>query len=142
MPYSGLLYSKSCPCDRPLLTCTSTGNTQTQFWFSLCEVSEFWCTQGLFEPSEHLWQVWGLILNMIFPLLLCCWGYSFALGCGVSLFGGIQRPLFGGCSAASCNFVVLTGDEHTPFCSTEGLMLIECVLCAKYCSKSFICVII
>ena len=25
-----------CPCGRPLLTCTSTGDTQTQFWLSLC----------------------------------------------------------------------------------------------------------
>ena len=29
--------------------------------------------QGSFEPSEHLWQVWGLILNMISPLLPSCW---------------------------------------------------------------------
>ena len=42
----------SCPCDGPLLTRTSTGDIQTQFWLSLC-VS--WCAQGLFEPSEHLW---------------------------------------------------------------------------------------
>ena len=25
-----------CPCGRPLLTCTSTGDTRTQFWLSLC----------------------------------------------------------------------------------------------------------
>ena len=25
-----------CPCSRPLLTCTSAGDTQTQFWLSLC----------------------------------------------------------------------------------------------------------
>ena len=42
------------------------------------------------EPSEHLWQVWCLILNAISPLLLSCWGFSFALGCGVSFCGGIQ----------------------------------------------------
>ena len=40
-----------CPCSRPLLTCSSTGHTQTQFWLSLCGVSGSWCTQGLFEPS-------------------------------------------------------------------------------------------
>ena len=28
----------------------------------------------LFEPSEHLWWVWGLILNAILPLLQSCWG--------------------------------------------------------------------
>ena len=38
----------------------------------------------LYEPSEHLWQVWGLILNVILPLLLSCWGFFLALGCGVS----------------------------------------------------------
>ena len=42
-----------------------------------------WCAEGLFEPSEHLWQVWGLILNMILPLLPSCWGFS-ALGHWVS----------------------------------------------------------
>ena len=38
----------------------------------------------LFEPSEHLWQVWGLILNVNSPFLSSCWGFSFALGHGVS----------------------------------------------------------
>ena len=45
-----------CPCGRPLLTCTSSGDTQTQFWLSLCRVSGSWCTQSVFEPSECLWQ--------------------------------------------------------------------------------------
>ena len=72
-----------CPCGSPLLTCTSLGDTQTQFRLSLCGVSGSWCTQGLFEPFEHLWRVWGLILNMISPLLPPCCGFSFALGCGV-----------------------------------------------------------
>ena len=44
-----------CPCGRPLLTHTSTGDTQTQFWLSLCGVSGSWCAQGLFEPSGCLW---------------------------------------------------------------------------------------
>ena len=43
-----------------------------------------WCTHGLFEHSQHLWQEWSLILNMNSPLLLSCWGFSFALGYGVS----------------------------------------------------------
>ena len=38
---------------------------------------------GIFKPSEHLWQVWGLILNVILPLLPSCWGFS-ALGSRVS----------------------------------------------------------
>ena len=47
-------------------------------------VSGSWCAQGLFEPSEYLWQEWGLILNTISPLLSPCWGFSSALGRGVS----------------------------------------------------------
>ena len=74
-----------CPCISPLLTHTSTGDTQTQFCLSLCGVSGSWCPQGLFEPTEHLSQVQGLILNMILPLLLPFWGFSFALGHGLSL---------------------------------------------------------
>ena len=43
-----------------------------------------WCAQGLFEPSERLWREWGLILNANLPLLSSCWGFSFALGHGLS----------------------------------------------------------
>ena len=74
-----------CPCSSPLLTHTSTGDTQTQFCFSLCGVSGSWCAQGLFEPSESLWWVWGLILNAILSLLPCFWGFYFALGHRVPL---------------------------------------------------------
>ena len=72
-----------CPCGSPLLTCTSTGDTQTQFCLSPCGVSGSWCTEALFEPSECLWREWGLILNGNSPLLPSRWGFS-ALGCGVS----------------------------------------------------------
>ena len=49
------------------------------------------------------------------PLLPSFWGFSFALGRGVSLFGGIQHSPVDGCSV-SCNFWVLTGeDEHMSF---------------------------
>ena len=66
----------------------------------------------LFEPSEHLWWVSGLILNAIVPLLPSFWGFSIALGCGVSLCGGIQHSSIDGCSAASCNFGVLAGEDE------------------------------
>ena len=69
-----------CHCSRSLLTCTSRGDTQTQFWLSLCGVSGSWCAQGLFEPSEHLCRVRSLILNAILPLLPSFWDFSFALG--------------------------------------------------------------
>ena len=71
-----------CHCGSSLLTRISTRDTQTQLCLSLCGVFVSWCAQGLFEPFEHLWQVWGLILNMISPLLPSCWGFS-ALRCGV-----------------------------------------------------------
>ena len=56
-----------CPCSSPLPTRTSSGDTQTQFCLSLCGVSGSWCSQSSFEPSEHLWRVWGLILNVVSP---------------------------------------------------------------------------
>ena len=86
----GLCHTQVCciqgpwPCSSPLLIRTSTGDTQTQFWLSLCGISGSWCTQCLFEPSEGLWEEWGLILNANLPLLPSCWGFSFALGHGVS----------------------------------------------------------
>ena len=46
-----------CHCNRPLLMHTSAGDTQKQFWLSLCGVSGSCCTQGLFEPSERLWRL-------------------------------------------------------------------------------------
>ena len=36
----------------------------------------------LFEPSKHLWQVWGLILNAISLLLLSCRGFPLPLDDG------------------------------------------------------------
>ena len=66
------------PCGSPLLT------RQTQFCLSLFGVSGSWCTQGLFEFSEWFWWEWALILNMNSPLLPSCWGFSFAIGRGIS----------------------------------------------------------
>ena len=80
------VYCTQSPCPRssPLLTHASSGDTQIQFCLSLCGVSGSWCTQGMFEPSECLWRVWGLIVNVISPLLPSCWGFFFAFGCGIS----------------------------------------------------------
>ena len=58
-PYPSLLHPEPMPLQSPLLICISTGDTQAQFCLSLCGVSGSWCTRGLFEPSEHLWWVWG-----------------------------------------------------------------------------------
>ena len=78
-------YTQSpCPCGRPLPTYSSPADVQTQFCLSLCGVPGSWSPQGLFEPSEHLWQEQDLILNTNSPLLPSCWGFSFALGRGLS----------------------------------------------------------
>ena len=62
---------------------------------------------------------------MIEPLLSSSWGFSFAIGHGVSFFGGIQNSPVDGCSAASCDFGVLAGeDEYTPFYSS--ILLVVC----------------
>ena len=61
-----------CPCSCPLLTHTSSGDTQTQFCLNLYWVSGSWCAQSMFEPSESLWRVWGLILKVILPCLPSC----------------------------------------------------------------------
>ena len=45
----------------------------------------------LFEPSEYLWRVWDLILNMISPLLPSCWSFSFSLAHGVSFSEIFQK---------------------------------------------------
>ena len=90
---------------------TYTGDTQILKGTSSSVSVEFPGTHKIWsEPSECLWKVCGLILNVISLLLLSCWGFSFALGHGVYFFGGIQHFPVDGCSAVSCNFGVLTGD--------------------------------
>ena len=61
-------------------------NTQRQVWSvsvgPLCPGAH----KVLFEPSKCLWRAWGLILNVILPLLPSCLGFSFVLGHGISFF--------------------------------------------------------
>ena len=80
-----------CPCSSLLLTHTSAEDSQTQFWFSLCGVSGSCVHKVCLRPPSVSGRSWGLILNVISPLLPSCWGFSFALGHGVSFFGGIQH---------------------------------------------------
>ena len=67
---------------------------------------------------RFVWALWaslagkGVTLNAILPLLPSCWGFSFALGRGVSFFGGIQHSSVDNCSAVSCSFKVLTGEDE------------------------------
>ena len=121
MPYPGLLHPELLPLQQstadPYLRRRQSHTVLVQSLWGLWVL----CAQGLFETSECLWWVWGLILNVILPLLLSCWGFSFAFGSGVSFsfFGVIQHSPVDGCSAASCNFGVLAGeDECTSFYST------------------------
>ena len=58
----------SYPHPKPLSLWQSTADPhlhrrRSQFCLSLCRVPWSWCAQGLFEPSEQLWQEQGLILN-------------------------------------------------------------------------------
>ena len=105
-----------CPCSRPLLT---SGNTQTQFCLSFCGVSGSWCPQGFVLTLQA--SLAGIVfdskcdfapLTVLLGLLLCSWMWSI-------FFGQIQHSPVNGCSAASCNFGVLTGENgHTSFYST------------------------
>ena len=55
----------------------------------------------LFEPSEHLWWVWDLILNMTSPLLPYSWafplpldvGYLFLVGSNILLLTVVQQKV-------------------------------------------------
>ena len=85
MPYPSLLHPE------PLSLWQSTTNPYLHRRCSNTILSQslwgLWVlggTQGLFEPSEHVWWEWGLILNMNSSLLPSCWGISFAIGHAVS----------------------------------------------------------
>ena len=70
-----------CPWGSPVLTCTSIGDAQTLKGRSgSVSLGSPGSHKIMFEPSERLWWVWGLILNVISPLLPSGWGLSFALG--------------------------------------------------------------
>ena len=84
------------PHGRPLLTRVSTGDAQTLKGRS-GSVSVGLLVLGahkvLFEPSEHLWQVWGLILNAISHLLPSYWGSPLPLDMGCLFLVGSNIPL-------------------------------------------------
>ena len=60
----GCCTQSPCPCGRPLLTRTSDRDIQTlKGRFGSVSVGPPGAHKVLFEPSKHLWQVWGLILG-------------------------------------------------------------------------------
>ena len=90
MPHPGLLHPEPLALRQATADpYTSAGDTQTLKGRSgSVSVGSPDAHKVLFKPSEDLWWVWGLILNAISLLLPSCWGFSFALGHGVSFFGG------------------------------------------------------
>ena len=111
MPHPGLLHPEPLPLWQATADpCLHRRHSDTVLSPSLWGLGVLMHTS--FEPSEHLWRGRGLILNMMSPLLPSCWGFSFALGCGVSFFGGLQHSPVDGCSAVSCSFGVLTGEDE------------------------------
>ena len=85
-----LLQLEPCPCGRSLQTCASAGDTQALKGRSGSVSSGGHCSfpSVLVLTGFHLHplRISGrdLILNAIVPLLQSCWGFSFALGKGVS----------------------------------------------------------
>ena len=119
LPQKGLCHRSAAPKSLSLWQATADWYLHRRLKHRSGSVSAWSLGPGahkvLFEPSQHLWWVWDLILNAILPLLTSCWGFSFALGHGVSLFGGIQQSI-DACSAVSCNFGVLTGYYERTYC--------------------------
>ena len=116
MPYPGLLHSEPLPLLYSTVDqyiCSRHSDTVlAQYLWGLWVL----VAQGLSEPSNHLWRVWSLILNVILPLLLSFWGFFFALWYGVYFFGGTQHSPVD-CSAEGSKYGVLAKDECTYFYS-------------------------
>ena len=85
------------------MTYAFTGESQTQFWLSLCGVSGSCWAQGLFEPSQGSLVGMGFDSKCDFnsPTHSSFWGFSFALEHGVSFFGGIKHSPVNARSAPS-----------------------------------------
>ena len=95
-----------CPCSTAdLYLHRRHSNTQRQVWLSLCGVSASW---GLWPSLAGM----GFDYKCDFAPHTILLGHLIALGCGVSFFGRIQHSLVYGCSATSCNFGVLTGEDE------------------------------
>ena len=112
MRYAGILYPQ------PLTLQQATANPYHHRRHSNTVLAQ--CLWGLWVlvRTSFVWTLWaslvgmGLILNAVSPLLPSGWGFSFALGCGVSFFGGIQHSQVKCCLAVSCNFGVLAGEDE------------------------------
>ena len=123
MPHPGLLHPE------PLSLWQATAEPYlhrrcSQFCLSLCRVSGTWCTQGLFEPSEHFWLVCGLILNVISPLL------PFLLGLLCLWMWGIPSWLFHNSAAAAlvpCIKFYISSDDSLMYSHSTYLYTCTCI---------------
>ena len=68
----GLLQSEPLSPLQATATSSSTRDTPRQAWLSLCGALGRGVHKVLFELSECLWLLWGLILNVILPVLPSC----------------------------------------------------------------------
>ena len=101
-----------CPHCRPLLTCASPGDTILKGRYGSGSVGSLCpgAPKVLFEPSEHLCEVWYYMWFCppsyhLVGLLLCpsMWGIFF------------QHSPVNDCLSVNCNFVVLAEDECMSF---------------------------
>ena len=113
MPHPDLLPPELLPWQQAIndpYLCRRHSNTQRQVWLSLCRFSCY--AQGL------AWALWSSLVGMqsdskcdlIIPtillgLLLCPWK-------SVSFINGLQHSPVNGCSAKTCNFGVLAGEDE------------------------------
>ena len=81
-----------CLCGRPLQTHTSIESQALKERYGAVCVGSLGVHKVLFEPSNLLWWVWGLILSMILPLQPSCWDF-FDLGDRISFFGAQSNIL-------------------------------------------------
>ena len=72
--------------------------------------------------SNHVILVKVTVFSSVKLFLVYLPHETFALGHGISFFGGIQHSPVDGCSAVSCNFGVLTGEDKRMSEAARGLM--------------------
>ena len=95
-----------CPCGRPLPTCTSTGDAQTQFCLSLCGVPGFWCTRFCCVLQESISQSYVSSGRSIVGLMVTSSKRSYPHSEPLSLWQ----------ATANSYCQVSTGDTQTQFC--------------------------
>ena len=95
----------------PWKATASTGDTHSKsglvqsLWGLWVLVHTRFCLSSLIISGRY----GVLIINEILTFLLSLGGFSFALGCGLPFFGGVQHSPIDGCPAASCSFGDLSG---------------------------------